>query len=234
MPKKAKTFFGNLEQALEADKNHIYIGNNLKGRAVLLLDIKDASGKSISVKIPKTWVPIDLMLFADREAIRRSDSIRKLHRKGAIRFLDATEADEIMKTQEAREEAKRAGLLSELGQDLVDMMAQEEEAKKSASAQALEVIVTNENDSSQNFFKNAINEIKGFADADDKENVEEEEIVKKILDMKSAWYVDQEGVTKGDFIIMLNDAKQALSNAGKSKASEEIQSIITTLEKEEE
>ena len=130
MPKKAKTFFGNLEQALEADKNHIYIGNNLKGRAVLLLDIKDASGKSISVKIPKTWVPIDLMLFADREAIRRSDSIRKLHRKGAIRFLDANEADEIMKTQEAREEAKRAGLLSELGQDLVDMMAQEEEAKK--------------------------------------------------------------------------------------------------------
>lgn len=233
MPKKAKTFFGNLEQALEADKNHIYIGNNLKGRAVLLLDIKDASGKSISVKIPKTWVPIDLMLFADREAIRRSDSIRKLHRKGAIRFLDATEADEIMKTQEAREEAKRAGLLSELGQDLVDMMAQEE-AKKAASAQALEVVVTSENDSSQNFFKNAINEIKGFADADEKENVEEEEIVKKILDMKSAWYVDQEGVTKGEFIIMLNDAKQALSNAGKSKASEEVQSIITALEKEEE
>ena len=232
MPKKAKTFFGNLEQALEADKNHIYIGNNLKGRAVLLLDIKDASGKSISVKIPKTWVPIDLMLFADREAIRRSDSIRKLHRKGAIRFLDATEADEIMKTQEAREEAKRAGLLSELGQDLVDMMAQEEEAKKAASAQALEVVVTDENDSSQNFFKNAINEIKGFAD--DKENVEEEEIVKKILDMKSAWYVDQEGVTKGEFIVMLNDAKQALSNAGKSKASEEVQSIITALEKEEE
>lgn len=232
MPKKAKTFFGNLEQALAADKNHVYIGNNLKGRAVLLLDIKDASGKSIGVKIPKTWVPIDLMLFADREAIRRSDSIRKLHRNGAIRFLDATEADEIMKTQEAREEAKRAGLLSELGQDLVDMMAQEEEAKKAASAQALEVVVTDENDSSQNFFKNAINEIKGFAD--DKENVEEEEIVKKILDMKSAWYVDQEGVTKGEFIVMLNDAKQALSNAGKSKASEEVQSIITALEKEEE
>lgn len=232
MPKKAKTFFGNLEQALEADKNHVYIGNNLKGRAVLLLDIKDASGKSIGVKIPKTWVPIDLMLFADREAIRRSDSIRKLHRKGAIRFLDATEADEIMKTQEAREEAKRAGLLSELGQDLVDMMAQEEEAKKAASAQALEIVVTNENESSQNFFKNAINEIKGFAD--DKENVEEEEIIKKILDMKSSWYVDQEGVTKGEFIVMLNDAKQALSNAGKSKASEEIQSIITALEKEEE
>ena len=232
MPKKAKTFFGNLEQALVADKNHVYIGNNLKGRAVLLLDIKDASGKSIGVKIPKTWVPIDLMLFADREAIRRSDSIRKLHRKGAIRFLDAAEADEIMKTQEAREEAKRAGLLSELGQDLVDMMAQEEEAKKAASAQALEIVVTNENESSQNFFKNAINEIKGFAD--DKENVEEEEIIKKILDMKSSWYVDQEGVTKGEFIVMLNDAKQALSNAGKSKASEEIQSIITALEKEEE
>ncbi len=232
MPKKAKTFFGNLEQALEADKNHVYIGNNLKGRAVLLLDIKDASGKSIGVKIPKTWVPIDLMLFADREAIRRSDSIRKLHRKGAIRFLDATEADEIMKTQEAREEAKRAGLLSELGQDLVDMMAQEEEAKKAASAQALEIVVTNENESSQNFFKNAINEIKGFAD--DKENVEEEEIIKKILDMKSSWYADQEGITKGEFIVMLNDAKQALSNAGKSKASEEIQSIITALEKEEE
>lgn len=232
MPKKAKTFFGNLEQALEADKNHVYIGNNLKGRAVLLLDIKDASGKSIGIKIPKTWVPIDLMLFADREAIRRSDSIRKLHRKGAIRFLDATDADEIMKTQEAREEAKRAGLLSELGQDLVDMMAQEEEAKKAASAQALEIVVTSENESSQNFFKNAINEIKGFAD--DKENVEEEEIVKKILDMKSSWYVDQEGLTKGEFIVMLNDAKQALSNAGKSKASEEIQSIITALEKEEE
>ena len=232
MPKKAKTFFGNLEQALEADKNHVYIGNNLKGRAVLLLDIKDASGKSIGIKIPKTWVPIDLMLFADREAIRRSDSIRKLHRKGAIRFLDATDADEIMKTQEAREEAKRAGLLSELGQDLVDMMAQEEEAKKAASAQALEIVVTSENESSQNFFKNAINEIKGFAD--DKENDEEEEIVKKILDMKSSWYVDQEGLTKGEFIVMLNDAKQALSNAGKSKASEEIQSIITALEKEEE
>lgn len=214
MPKLAKTFNGNLEQALAADSEHLYIGNNLKGHAVLLLDIKDNNGKAVCVRLPRTWVPIDLMLFADREAIKRSESVRKLHRKGAIKFLDPTESNEIMKSQEAIKEANRAGLLGGF------VLSEESEARVEEKKEEVDISV----DDIQ-YYKNIIEELKSLSKEED-----EEVIVNKIKDMESTYFSDPDSVNKGNLIMILNDAKSFLSDSGKSNASEEIQSMISSIE----
>jgi hypothetical protein len=216
MPRVAKTFNGNLEQALAADSEHLYIGNNLKGHAVLLFEIKDSSGKAIGIKLPRTWVPIDLMLFADRESIKRSDSLRKLHRKGAIKFLDPKDANEIMQTAEAKKEANRAGLLG-------DIILDEEESSERLEKEVNEI--TSNGTSELDYYKNTIGEIKGIVT----DNGEDEEIVNKIKDMESAYFSDTESVSKGDLILLLEDAKSFLSDKGRASASEEIANMISSL-----
>lgn len=214
MPKLAKTFNGNLEQALSACEEHLYIGNNLKHRGIIIFEIKDSSGKSVGIKLPKTWIPIDLMLFVDRESIKRSNSLRKLHRSGAIKFLDPTDSTEILKTKEAKEEAERAGLFTTVDFEDVQEITNKQEA-------VISDVAENSEDDEITYYTNLVNEIKGLQ----ADNAEESEIVNKIKDMKTTYFSGEE-VDKGKLILLLNDIKSFLSDAGKVTASEEVASFI--------
>lgn len=217
MPKVAKTFNGNLEQALNASAEHLYIANNLKGaHAILLLEIKDTSGKPIGLRLPKTWVPIDLMLFADRESLRKSNSLRKLHRMGAIRFLDPTSADEVMSTKEAREEAKRSGILGELDFDPSEMT--EDEAK--AAENVLEVVTESEDDP-MSYYRNVLATVVASTDEDD--------IIRQIKDLKSSYFADSEIVNSEVLVGLLQEAKTKLDEAGLSASAAEVDSMIDAI-----
>lgn len=213
MPKVAKTFNGNLEQALNANEDHLFIGNNLKNRGILIFEVKDNSGKSVGIKLPKTWVPIDLMLFVDRESIKRSNTIRTLHRKGAIKFLDPTESLEILKTKEAKEEAERAGLFHSY--DYEEISDSQETVNEIAESSV----------SDDSYYANVINEIKGLQ----QDGESEDTIINKIKDMQSNYFSDPEGVDKGKLILLLNDTKKFLSDNEMSKASVEVDSFLSSI-----
>jgi hypothetical protein len=215
MPRVAKTFNGNLEQALAANQDHLFIGNNLKNRGILIFEVKDSSGKSVGIKLPKTWVPIDLMLFVDRESIKRSNNIRTLHRKGAIKFLDPTDSIEILKTEEAKKEAERAGLFNSF--------ESEDFSNDSNQAAVKEVADNSSND--DEYYGNIINEIKGLQQDGESEDV----IINKIKDMQSSYFSDPDGIDKGKLILQLTDIKSFLSDAGKANASVEVDSFLSSI-----
>lgn len=215
MPRAAKTFNGNLEQALAASPDHLFIGNNLKNRGILIFEVKDSSGKSVGIKLPKTWVPIDLMLFVDRDSIKRSNTIRTLHRKGAIKFLDPNDSIEILKTEEAKKEAERAGLFTSYDSEDFSNDNNQEVAKEVADNSS------NDND----YYTNAINEIKGLH----QDGESEDAIINKIKDMQSNYFSDPDGVDKGNLILQLTDIKLFLSDVGKARASVEVDSFISSI-----
>jgi hypothetical protein len=220
MPKVAKVFNGNLEQALAADNEHLFIKNNIKGNhGILLFEIKDKSGKPVGIRLPKTWVPIDLMLFVDRESIKSSNDLRKLHRKGVIQFLDPKDSMEILKTKEAQEEGERAGLFTSV--DFEDFSNTETDGE----IDKLEVESVSDGSDSNNYLLNLITEVETFA----KDGAEEAELINKIKDLKSAYFSDPDFIDKGKLILALNDLKAFLSDNGKAQSSEEVASVISSI-----
>ena len=195
MPQRAKTFDGNLEQALQASPDKLYISNGIKGNSILILDIKDQNGKSHSVQLKRTWVPIDLMLFADRESIKSSDSIRSLVRKGAIRLLDFKEADAIARTPEAVAELTRVGITcnSEFDADVKNESG-------NGSSSSIDAKITDEQ-----YYKNVINDIL-LMDS-------EVGAISKLKDIKSYYFAGEpDEVTTTLLISLLGDIKKNCEN----------------------
>lgn len=107
----AKPFNGNLEQALEKWPNHLYVKNAIKkDNMVILIDIRDATGKVNCITLPKTWIPIDIFDYVDKESIIKSTQLRSHIRSGILKLVDADDAEKILSTNEAADEAKRCGL----------------------------------------------------------------------------------------------------------------------------
>ena len=195
MPQRAKTFDGNLEQALQASPDKLYISNGIKGNSILILDIKDQNGKSHSVQLKRTWVPIDLMLFADRESIKSSDSIRSLVRKGAIRLLDFKEADAIARTPEAVAELTRVGITCNSEFD-----AGVKNESGNGSGSSIDAKITDEQ-----YYKNVINDIL-LMDS-------EVEAISKLKDIKSYYFAGEpDEVTTTLLISLLGDIKKNCEN----------------------
>lgn len=209
MPAVAKIFEGNLEQALNASQDHVYIKNNLRGHSILLIEIKDTNGKAVGIRLPRTWVPIDLMLFTDRESIRKSDSIRKLLRKGAIVLLDPESADKIMKTDEAREEAKRSGILGSMS------FGDIETPKEPIS------VGKDDDDNELNYYKNIVDELLVSGNEDNN--------VRQIKDMKSSYFADPESVNKDELIAVITDARDKAREKGLNTSAAELDSMIDAI-----
>jgi len=209
----AKKLNCNLEQALAQSPNNLYIGNNMKGHSILLMEIKDSNGKAIPVKIPKTWVPIDLMLFADRESIKKSESVRKLQRSGVICFLDPVTANQVMETKEAQDEAKRIGISGIFEQDNSNM---------ANVVNANDAIFNSDGNTEEyQYYRNIANTILEMTDDDN--------AVKSIKDMKSSYFADPEAVDKGKLLLMLQEVKVYCGEKSMSKAQREVSEMIDSV-----
>lgn len=127
MPKLAKVFTGSLEQALEKWPNNLYIKNSSKERSTLLIDIKDSNDKILTIKLPKTWVPLDVLSYVGRDSVQKSN-LRTYLRSGLIQILEADTAHEIATSKEGIQEAVRVGLLNPLyAENIMETDVQEDE-----------------------------------------------------------------------------------------------------------
>ena len=74
-------------------------------RGDLIIPLK-SEGDEIIIKIPNTWIPIDVTTFAPRNAILNSPHFRRQLESGRIRAISAEAAKRIMQEPGAVEEAR--------------------------------------------------------------------------------------------------------------------------------
>lgn len=96
----AKVFNGNLYSALEKWPNHLFVKNSIKrNNMVILLDVRDETGKTTCINLPKTWIPIDLLDYVDKDSITKSIQLRSFLRSGVLSLVDADDAERILSTR---------------------------------------------------------------------------------------------------------------------------------------
>lgn len=205
----ATPFNGNLDQALDANSKHLYVQNKIKQRATLLIDLKDSDGKIHTVKFPKTFVPIDILDFIDREAARKSTSLRTYIRKGVLRILESESAEKIANSSEGIKEAQRAGLIGESNIEKVEILDTTEQVNPK-----------DDTSSDVEFFKNIGNELSVAVD--------EDEAYKKVGELVSFYYSDCEEYLKNNNItIVLKGISQTLKEMKFTRAQEEVEKLVS-------
>lgn len=138
----AKTYNGNLYTALEKWPTHLYVKNAIKrDNMVILLDIRDETGKTTCVTLPKTWIPIDLLDYVDKDSLVKSIQLRSFLRSGVLALVDADDAEKVLSTKEAVAEAKRCGI-----KNFRSDLTEGEEEKSSVKEQVLPKATTDKMD----------------------------------------------------------------------------------------
>lgn len=90
------------------EKKKIYVVNTSKPMHIMILDfINPSTGRSRSVRIPKTWIPICLSDQVPVSYIRESVDFRTYLMKGLLTLVDPSEAEKVLSTPEAKEEHDR-------------------------------------------------------------------------------------------------------------------------------
>ena len=77
--------------------------NNTQPRGELYITIRNGDRDQI-IKIPNTWIPIDLSAYAAREAILNSPEFRQALQRGRMEAINSKVAEEVLATESAQEE----------------------------------------------------------------------------------------------------------------------------------
>lgn len=94
----------------DVEKNNdlsIFVINAVKPKGDISFAIKGDDNEIVSVVIPKTWIPIDLTAYANKQSILRSTHFRRLVSKGVIKIISNEEASTILSEPDANEEVSR-------------------------------------------------------------------------------------------------------------------------------
>lgn len=83
----------------------IYVRNKTNGD--FLIPIRDASGSSELVSIPKTFIPIMVTNFAEGMAFKKSSDFRKAVSKGYLELIDVETAENELAEEESIMELER-------------------------------------------------------------------------------------------------------------------------------
>ncbi len=208
MPQIAKIFNGNLDQALDICKDHLYVRNAEKERRLLLIDIKDSYDKTRTLKFPKTWVPIDILTFIDRDSARKSPTLRTYFRKGLLQLLDSTSAHAIATSEEGIAEARRAGLSNGISSDV---------------NKTSEPTGTASSNQDENYFSNMYIEIS--------ECSTDEEALNKVKNISSVFYSDpDEYISNESSMLALNNMRDFFNKKGFTKSLAEVKGILSYAE----
>lgn len=106
-----KSKFDPTRQELETTSLYVINTSDCEGRyprGDINFPIRDDSGQdSIAIKIPNTWIPIDLCSFAPKNNIIKNHYFRRLLASGRIGAITETEANKVLEDKEAYEEQVR-------------------------------------------------------------------------------------------------------------------------------
>lgn len=120
MQKGLKMTTGNQQNFLtvaqaEKDKSSssLWVLNNsgnqgsLKQKGVINISIPEGNGQVNTIRVPITFIPIDLTTQATKNAVLSNPQFRRLVQGGLLRILSADHAEELLQSPDAQEEQRR-------------------------------------------------------------------------------------------------------------------------------
>lgn len=113
-----------------SNSSYVWVCNRTSPKGNINLTVSDGMGKSIPVRIPITWIPIDLTTQATKQSLLSNPQFRQLLAKRQIGLIDPNEALEFLNDPEARKENERiynVGTIDAIGE------AQENNAQVSSA-----------------------------------------------------------------------------------------------------
>lgn len=191
MSQIAKIFNGNIDQAIEKWPKHLYVKNCCEDKMTLIITVKDATGTSVTIKLPKTWFPIDIFNYIDKESASRSSQLRGLLRSGNLKIVEADSAEEILKMPQAREEAKRLGLVdygfvedSHVSEEKPFVIPQREEKEVERDFYSIRKMAIEDAEDATDAYNIAAEVYSSYIAEADEELLKNEKVTSKIKDMK--------------------------------------------------
>lgn len=100
----------DLDELLDSNQK-IYVKNNaLRSHLLIIVQMKDKSGRNRALKIPPTQFPRCVSSEFSKEQIRESSDLRDAIAKGILVLLNPKEAEKELQHPDAQEELKSYGL----------------------------------------------------------------------------------------------------------------------------
>ncbi len=81
--------------------------NRSQPKGVIVFTVTEADKNTVTITLPKTFIPLDVTSWASMDSLRNSNEFRTLLRKGAIVAVDANEARKYLATDVAQKEVVR-------------------------------------------------------------------------------------------------------------------------------
>ncbi len=98
---------------LERDSGmSVFVVNKSDPKGNINFSVSDGMGGIMVVRVPVTWVPIDLTTQATKEAIIKSPHFRKLVSTGMLGIVSEAHALDILSKSDAQKEARRVSDIS--------------------------------------------------------------------------------------------------------------------------
>ena len=116
----AKLSVGDLER--NKDSSSVWVTNNSNPKGNINLTMNDGMGANMVVRIPVTFIPVDLATQASKAALVASPTFRRLVSMGMLVIISDDDANRVMSTPQAQKEAARIyNLVQELTTDASSM-----------------------------------------------------------------------------------------------------------------
>lgn len=213
----AKQFSGNVMEALKANPDHLFVRNAInKTRMDILLDVRDETGKSTCITVPKTWIPIDLLDYVDAESLKKSVQLRSFVRSGVLKLCDPEDSVRILKTEDAHNEAKRRGV-KDYRTDLT-----EGEAEKSDVHQ---VVIPEASTEARDFYDINLIQLEDCLQKDEADKIASEVCGTYLSSADEKLYADEKTTEK------IKKMREIASDSKWESATKQFDELLATIEK---
>lgn len=102
-----KLKFLTIQEAERATTTSVWVLNYSQPKGNLHFGVADGMGGQLIVKIPVTWIPIDLTTQASKSVLLGNPVFRRFAMQGLLRLVDEESALKLMDSEQAKEEARR-------------------------------------------------------------------------------------------------------------------------------
>ncbi len=92
----------------EADKvSTLFVLNKSNPKGNVNFNVTDISGTRVGIRVPVTWIPVDLTNYAQKADILRNPDFRRLCAKGVLHIVDGKDANAVLREPKAQVESNR-------------------------------------------------------------------------------------------------------------------------------
>jgi len=126
-----------------ANSSFVWVLNNTNPKGNINLTVADGRGRPVNVRVPISWIPIDLTTQSTKNALLEDPNFRTLVAKRLILLIDSAEAIEFLKHGDAAEEHARIYQVGDIAPVGAADENQELEAVKAEAAGDINPFVLN-------------------------------------------------------------------------------------------